>query len=138
MRSTSIGSRDRALYATDNGRDLLATTFPCGSTASCRVDSTAGVRNGDRVPDPDEGAGHQAEIAASIPPAHGFGAHVAPLGITFYEPPRGRRRLSALLPRRRVRRPARFLDRRRRAAIRSWRCARPDGTVARSRSPLGS
>lgn len=44
--------------------------------------------NGNRVPDPNLGKGHDGEIAASIPPAHGFGAHTAPLGIAFYAPPR--------------------------------------------------
>jgi mono/diheme cytochrome c family protein len=39
--------------------------------------------NGDRVPDPDFGAGHEARIAASIPPVHAFRAHNAPLGMTF-------------------------------------------------------
>jgi hypothetical protein len=38
---------------------------------------------GDRVPDPDFGAGHEREIAVSLPPAHPFRAHNAPLGITF-------------------------------------------------------
>jgi cytochrome c553 len=41
------------------------------------------------VPDPDYGEGHEQEISASIPPAHAFAAHVAPLGMTFYEPPDG-------------------------------------------------
>ena len=80
-----------ALYATDNGRDLLGDDFP-----PCELDRIVQggfygwpFANGDRVPDPDEGAGHAAEIAASIPPAHAFGAHVAPLGIAFYTPPSG-------------------------------------------------
>jgi glucose/arabinose dehydrogenase len=79
------------LYATDNGRDLLGDDFP-----PCELNRIAPLgfygwpfANGDRVPDPDLGAGHDAQIAASIPPAHGFGAHTAPLGITFYEPPPG-------------------------------------------------
>src|SRR5262249_58959878 len=74
-----------ALYATDNGRDLLGDDFP-----PCELDRiVAGgfygwpFANGDRVPDPDFGAGHEAEIAASIPPVHGFRAHNAPLGMTF-------------------------------------------------------
>ena len=60
------------LYATDNGRDLLGDDIP-----PCELNRV--VRGGfygwpfaygDRVPDPDFGAGHDAEIAASIPPAH--------------------------------------------------------------------
>ena len=80
-----------ALYATDNGRDLLGDDFPPCELNRIVQGGFYGwpFANGDRVPDPDEGAGHAAEIAASIPPAHGFAAHVAPLGITFYEPPPG-------------------------------------------------
>jgi glucose/arabinose dehydrogenase len=74
------------LYATDNGRDLLGDDFP-----PCELDRVVQggfygwpYANGDRVPDPDNGKGHEAEIARSIPPVHGFQAHVAPLGMTFY------------------------------------------------------
>ncbi len=73
------------LYATDNGRDLLGDDFP-----PCELDRVVAggfygwpFANGDRVPDPDFGPGHAAEIARSIPPAHGFRAHNAPLGMTF-------------------------------------------------------
>jgi glucose/arabinose dehydrogenase len=79
------------LYGTDNGRDLLGDDFP-----PCELNRIVPMgfygwpfANGNRVPDPDYGAGHEAQIAASIPPAHGFGAHTAPLGITFYVPPPG-------------------------------------------------
>jgi len=41
------------------------------------------VANGDRIPDPDFGEGQEERIASSIPPAHPFRAHNAPLGITF-------------------------------------------------------
>jgi len=73
------------LYATDNGRDLLGDDIP-----PCELNRI--VRGGfygwpfaygDRVPDPEFGAGREAEIAASIPPSHGFTAHNAPLGMTF-------------------------------------------------------
>jgi len=74
------------LYATDNGRDYLGDDFP-----PCEFDHIVQggfygwpFANGDRVPDPDFGAGHAEEIARSIPPAHGFMAHVAPLGMRFY------------------------------------------------------
>jgi glucose/arabinose dehydrogenase len=73
------------LYATDNGRDLLGDDFP-----PCELDRVVRggfygwpFANGDRVPDPDLGAGREAEIAASLPPAHAFRAHNAPLGIVF-------------------------------------------------------
>lgn len=78
------------LYATDNGRDLLGDDFP-----PCELNRIVPLgfygwpfANGNRVPDPDFGDGHAAQIAASIPPVHGFAAHTAPLGITFYDPPR--------------------------------------------------
>jgi glucose/arabinose dehydrogenase len=73
------------LYATDNGRDLLGDDFP-----PCELNRVVPggfygwpFANGDRVPDPDVGAGREAEIAASMAPAHAFRAHNAPLGITF-------------------------------------------------------
>ncbi len=74
------------LYATDNGRDFLGDDSP-----PCELDRV--VRggfygwphaNGDRVADPDFGAGYEDRIRETIPPAHPFGAHTAPLGITFY------------------------------------------------------
>ncbi len=73
------------LYATDNGRDLLGDDFP-----PCELNLVVQggfygwpFANGDRVPDPDFGAGHEAEIARSRPPVHGFRPHNAPLGMTF-------------------------------------------------------
>jgi glucose/arabinose dehydrogenase len=78
-----------ALYATDNGRDLLGDDFP-----PCELNLVHGggfygwpIANGDRVPDPDLGAGHEERIRASTPPAHGFGAHTAPLGMVFLRNP---------------------------------------------------
>lgn len=73
------------LYATDNGRDLLGDDFPpCELNRIVRGGFYGWpFANGDRVPDPDLGAGHEREIAASMPPVHGFRAHNAPLGITF-------------------------------------------------------
>ncbi|HEY0301871.1 MAG TPA: PQQ-dependent sugar dehydrogenase, partial [Rhizomicrobium sp.] len=80
-----------AIYATDNGRDLLGDDFP-----PCELNRVVEggfygwpIAHGDRVPDPDLGTGNAARIAASLPPAHAFGAHTAPLGITFYVPPPG-------------------------------------------------
>ena len=39
--------------------------------------------NGNRFPDPDFGEENEKKILNSQPPAHGFGAHTAPLGMTF-------------------------------------------------------
>lgn len=75
------------LYATDNGRDMLGDDFP-----PCELNRVVQggfygwpYANGDRVPDPDFGATHPDRVTASIPPVHGFGAHTAPLGMTFYD-----------------------------------------------------
>jgi glucose/arabinose dehydrogenase len=75
------------LYATDNGRDLLGDDFP-----PCELNRVVKggfygwpFANGARKPDPDFGAGHDKEIATSIPPAHAFRAHNAPLGMTFLQ-----------------------------------------------------
>ena len=75
-----------ALYATDNGRDLLGDDFPPCELNRIVAGGFYGwpYANGDRVPDPDVGQGKADLIATSIPPAHGFTAHVAPLGMTFY------------------------------------------------------
>jgi glucose/arabinose dehydrogenase len=76
-----------ALYATDNGRDLLGDEFPPCELNRIVEGGFYGwpIANGDRVPDPDFGKGREKEIAASTPPVHGFPAHTAPLGIAFYD-----------------------------------------------------
>jgi glucose/arabinose dehydrogenase len=73
------------LYATDNGRDLLGDDFPPCELNRIELGGFYGwpFANGDRVPDPDFGAGQDARILSSIPPAHQFRAHNAPLGISF-------------------------------------------------------
>jgi glucose/arabinose dehydrogenase len=73
------------LYATDNGRDLLGDDFPPCELDEIRPGGFYGwpYANGDRIPDPDFGAGHEQQVRASLPPVHGFRAHNAPLGITF-------------------------------------------------------
>jgi glucose/arabinose dehydrogenase len=75
------------LYATDNGRDMLGDDFP-----PCELNKVVEggfygwpFANGDRIADPDLGDGKGELIAKSIPPVHGFGAHTAPLGMTFYD-----------------------------------------------------
>ncbi len=77
---------DGGLYATDNGRDMLGDDFPPCELDLVVKDGFYGwpIANGDRVPDPDHGAGREDEIEASIPPVFGFAAHTAPLGIRFY------------------------------------------------------
>jgi glucose/arabinose dehydrogenase len=74
------------IYATDNGRDLLGDDLPPCELNRIVPGGFYGWPNayGERVPDPDFGKGMEKEIAASIPPVLGFGAHQAPLGITFY------------------------------------------------------
>ncbi len=74
-----------ALYATDNGRDLLGDDFPPEELNRIEAGGFYGwpFANGDRVPDPDFGPGREDEIASSLAPAYGFRAHNAPLGITF-------------------------------------------------------
>jgi len=76
---------DGQIYATDNGRDLLGDDVP-----PCELDKVEQgafygwpVANGNRVADPDFGAGEEERIARSVPPVHAFRAHNAPLGIVF-------------------------------------------------------
>lgn len=73
------------LYATDNGRDLLGDDEPPCELNRVVEGGDYGwpVANGNRRLDPDLGAGNEARAAASLPPAHPFGAHNAPLGIVF-------------------------------------------------------
>lgn len=73
------------LFGTDNGRDLLGDDFPPCELNEIRHGGFYGwpFANGDRVPDPDHGAGRESEIAASLPPVHAFRAHNAPLGMSF-------------------------------------------------------
>ncbi len=73
------------LHATDNGRDLLGDDSP-----PCELNRIAAggfygwpYANGENVPDPDLGRGHEDRIRSATPPVHGFGAHQAPLGIAF-------------------------------------------------------
>jgi glucose/arabinose dehydrogenase len=73
------------LYATDNGRDLLGDDEPpCELNRVVRGgDYGWPFANGERRLDPDLGPGNEARAAASLPPAHAFRAHNAPLGIVF-------------------------------------------------------
>lgn len=73
-----------ALFATDNGRDLLGDDFP-----PCELNKV--VDGGfygwpyinASTPDPDFGAKLPSDLPANRPPAHEFKAHNAPLGIRF-------------------------------------------------------
>ena len=75
------------LYGVDNGRDLLGDDFP---PCELNVIERGGFygwpfANGDKVPDPDLGAGRETEIRESVAPVHGFAAHTAPLGMSFVQ-----------------------------------------------------
>ncbi len=78
---------DGALYATDNGRDLLGDDFPPCELNRIEQGGFYGwpYANGNRIADPDLGAGREAVIAASLPPVFDFPAHNAPLGIVFLQ-----------------------------------------------------
>jgi glucose/arabinose dehydrogenase len=87
-RTTIEGGTSRSeLIATDNGRDLLGNDFPPCELNRIVEGGFYGwpFANGNRVADPDFGAGHEKEIASSLPPIHGFAAHNAPLGIAFLD-----------------------------------------------------
>ena len=73
------------LFATDNGRDLLGDDFPPCELNRITPGGFYGwpYANGNNVPDPDFGAGHENGIATALPPVHAFRAHNAPLGIVF-------------------------------------------------------
>jgi glucose/arabinose dehydrogenase len=74
------------LFATDNGRDLLGDDFPPCELNRIVAGGFYGwpFANGAKRIDPDLGAGHEADVARSIAPVHGFVGHTAPLGMTFY------------------------------------------------------
>lgn len=74
--------QDGAIYATDNGRDLLGENTP-----PCELNRIEQGRHygwpyfyGDNQPDPDVPAPF---AMLTVPPVHGFRAHNAPLGISF-------------------------------------------------------
>ena len=76
---------DGALYATDNGRDMLGDDFPV-----CELNRVEEGRfygwpyfNDNNVPDPDMGSDPMADSRQPTPPVHGFAPHNAPLGISF-------------------------------------------------------
>lgn len=75
-----------ALYATDNGRDLLGNDTPHCELNLVEQGADYGwpYAYDNRQPDPDFGPGNEGKVQASRPFAHGFGAHRAPLGVRFF------------------------------------------------------
>jgi len=75
---------DQALYATENGRDLLGDDFPPDELNRIEAGRFYGwpYVNGFGVPDPDLGQDFTGNPAPTDP-AHGFRPHNAPLGIHF-------------------------------------------------------
>lgn len=73
------------LYATENGRDMLGDDFPPCELNAIRQGAFYGwpYFNGENHPDPDMGEAPAALSAATLPPAHNFRAHNAPLGMRF-------------------------------------------------------
>ena len=78
---------DGALYATDNGRDLLGDDFPPCELNRIEAGGFYGwpYFNGDNIPDPDMGADPLAAERQPRKPAHAFRAHNAPLGMVFLD-----------------------------------------------------
>jgi glucose/arabinose dehydrogenase len=76
---------DGALYATENGRDLLGDDLPPDELNRIEQGKFYGwpFVHGAGIADPDLGAGHETKAARAIPPAHAFRAHNAPLGLAF-------------------------------------------------------
>lgn len=76
---------DGALYATDNGRDLLGDDFPPCELNKIEQGLFYGwpFENGDGVPDPDYGKDQTTNDNIFTRPVHNFRAHNAPLGIAF-------------------------------------------------------
>ncbi|MDF1693133.1 MAG: PQQ-dependent sugar dehydrogenase [Zhongshania sp.] len=75
---------NNALYATDNGRDLLGDNFPpCELNRIEKGGFYGWPYVNASTPDPDFGGKNAAATAKNIPPSHEFRAHNAPLGLRF-------------------------------------------------------
>ncbi|SVA22571.1 uncharacterized protein METZ01_LOCUS75425 [marine metagenome] len=76
---------DGAIYATDNGRDLLGDNFPPCELNKLERGGFYGwpFYNGDNISDPDFGEFGSKTENTPIMPVHKFKAHNAPLGLTF-------------------------------------------------------
>ncbi len=74
-----------ALYATDNGRDMLGDDYPACELNRIQQQGFYGwpYLNGDNDLDPDFGTGKEALQKTAYSPAFSFPAHNAPLGIYF-------------------------------------------------------
>lgn len=75
----------KQLYGVENSRDWLGDDFPPDELNQIRQDGFYGWPhfNGSNKPDPDFGKNNGTKTKSAIPPAHAFGAHVAPLSIRF-------------------------------------------------------
>jgi glucose/arabinose dehydrogenase len=80
---------DGALYATENGRDLLGDDMPPDELNRIERGGFYGwpFVHGFDIRDPEYGGKAAAAIGRALPPAHGFKAHNAPLGIRFLRGP---------------------------------------------------
>jgi glucose/arabinose dehydrogenase len=80
---------DNALYATENGRDLLGDDSPNEELNRIQPGGFYGwpYVHGFGVVDPKFGVDQAQRITTSIAPVHGFRAHNAPLGIRFLRKP---------------------------------------------------
>jgi glucose/arabinose dehydrogenase len=80
---------DNALYATENGRDLLGDDTPNDELNRIEPGGFYGwpYVHGFGVIDPEYGVDQAQRIAAAIAPVHGFHAHNAPLGFRFLRKP---------------------------------------------------
>jgi len=78
---------DQALYATDNGRDMLGDDFPPCELNRIELGGFYGwpYYNADNIPDPDMGTPPANISGNPVAPAHGFRAHNAPLGMRFLQ-----------------------------------------------------
>jgi glucose/arabinose dehydrogenase len=74
-----------ALFATDNGRDMLGDDFPPCELNEIVEGGFYGwpFLNGSNVPDPDLSTERPAALRAAVAPAHAFRPHNAPLGFQF-------------------------------------------------------
>lgn len=81
--------QDGAIYATENGRDWLGDDLPPEELNRIEQGRHYGwpYLYGNNQPDPDFMPAEPEIIANAMPPAHGFRAHNAPLGITFVRHP---------------------------------------------------
>jgi glucose/arabinose dehydrogenase len=76
---------DQALYATDNGRDLLGDDYPPCELNKVELGQFYGWPwyNGDNEIDPEFNNPPVEIIGTAVAPEHGFRAHNAPLGMSF-------------------------------------------------------